>query len=138
MPRHPSRGTGHGGPAKGSGWGGEASGIPAKGAGQNPFPKFNRAAVGHAPHDKERLEWRRQKAWEHENLLDFYAEHAEREETRILAAKHLHAICDGMPTARTELTGKNGGPLEVDSPGERIASRLAGLAPRSGTPSDPE
>jgi hypothetical protein len=113
MVRAPTKGTRHG---NGSGRGGEAVGAgtggPALGSELKPFQKFNRESVGHAPGDKERKAWRRQKAWEMENLLDHLAENGENEMVRKGAAERLHAICDGMPVARTELTGKDGGPLQ--------------------------
>jgi hypothetical protein len=99
----------------GRGWGGEARGSGGDKPALEKFKKFNREAVGRAPPDKERVEWRRQKAWEMENLLDHYAEHGETEMVRERAAERLHAICDGMPVSRTELTGKDGGPLQAVS-----------------------
>lgn len=33
----------------------------------------------------------------------------------------------------TQLTGEDGGPIEVESPSERIASRITGLASRAAT-----
>lgn len=48
-------------------------------------------------------------------------------------AKHL-----GMFTDKLELTGKDGGPVEIESVREKIASKLSSIAARIGSQANPE
>jgi hypothetical protein len=40
--------------------------------------------------------------------------------------------------SQTEVSGRNGGPIEIDNARERIERKLASMSTRKGTPSDPE
>lgn len=59
---------------------------------------------------------------------------------KIAAIKVLLAYGDGLPIARQELTGADGGPIETqahaDSPLERIRRKLSGIAARQATAGD--
>jgi hypothetical protein len=114
MPRHPSQGTGHGGPAKGGNVlpivGGAASGKAKRGG----FEAGNKAAAGRpqpgegraAMTDLEKAEFARA----HIFSLITGAEH---EMTQLNAANAFLDRVEGKPVARTELTGKDGAPVEM-------------------------
>jgi len=46
------------------------------------------------------------------------------------------ALASGDATSRSEHTGKDGGPIEIDNPREQIERRIAGIAARSGADED--
>ena len=48
-------------------------------------------------------------------------------------ATDLERIARGQPTEHTEVTGKDGGPIEVTAVRDRILGRIAGYAARAGT-----
>lgn len=95
-----TKGKGWGGPAKGAGRGG-----PAK-----PFEKGNRASVGNRSNHPGARD-RKETAERAKDMLAWLFENAELESTRVSAAVAFLNRVEGMPTAKQELTGKNGSPL---------------------------
>jgi hypothetical protein len=98
----PATGKGHGGPAKGAGQG-DGWGGPPKGGISNPTPAAPRFEVGNTmgslpPNELARE--RRRRSLEMEDVMYNLAKEAEREETRLTAARALKAEYDGSPVSR--------------------------------------
>jgi hypothetical protein len=113
LKRPPTKGTRRGnGAGKGEGWGGPAKGFAKK----TERPKFepgNAAAVGRSAPDRERILSDQEKARALRDHLFFLSLNAERQETQRSACESLLNRIEGMPVARTELTGADGAPVAL-------------------------
>ena len=124
MPRGGSTsGTRHGngagcGPGAGPGWGGSAKG-PGRGD-VVPF-KFGNPGGGRTASEKAKLRSIRADEME-DNLYDL-ALNGELEATRVQASARLHAICDGMPVQRQQISGDPDAPLNIVSMTPEDAAR---------------
>jgi len=120
------------GPAKGAGYGGPARDIPHRPKAPE-FTPGNAEAVGRrsAAEVLEENEFRTRHLRTRLFQLSF---EAESEAVQAKAAESLDAIMNGRPRQMVELTGKDGGPMEVETGAirERIAGRIAGIAAREG------
>lgn len=113
MPRHPS---------KGPGWGGPAKGTPKR---SPPHALFAGEAGPGRGNISDRTKLKRERVAKLEDHLYDLALGAERQDTQVQAAARLHAIYEGMPTARQEV--KHSGGVSID--GRRVVEALKEMPP---------
>lgn len=128
--RKPTSGTRHGNGSQGPGHGGPARGGPSRPPEPFTADSLTRETVAHlengdeveqAYRAKRRADRRERKQVQEERTLDLedrlyelaMDQSAAMASTAITAAKSLHAIWNGMPVAKTELTGADNGAIMI-------------------------
>ena len=117
-------------PKKGQGWGG-----PAQGASGSRITADERgAAIRALSKDPEHMAAKMDLAAEMLALRVQIARAPETQALGLAAAESVERRLLGAPMQPSEVSGPGGKAIEVDSPLDRIASRLAGLAARGRPP----